>query len=162
MIRYGEEIGMGDEPQQRERMAVRTVMQWDAGRHAGFSSAERLQRALVRGGPFGPEAVNVADQRDDPGSLLSWFRGLVAVRRSLPEIGETWPDIVDAHDAVFALRYRGDERTLLLCHNMSAEEVEADVDGERVRLAPYGYAWLVSACAPSTPPRTAIAAPTPA
>ena len=71
---YGEEIGMGEDLASTGRLAVRTPMQWTAGRNGGFSTAapSRLCRPVVEGG-FGPEHVNVADQRRDPESLLSFM-----------------------------------------------------------------------------------------
>ena len=61
---YGEEIGMGENLDIDGRLAVRTPMQWTAGRNGGFSRVRpsRLVRPVVEGS-FGPEHVNVADQR---------------------------------------------------------------------------------------------------
>ena len=72
---YGEEIGMGENLDIDGRMAVRTPMQWDADENGGFStaSARRLPRPLPDG-LWGPENVNVADQRSDPDSLWSFIR----------------------------------------------------------------------------------------
>ena len=42
-------------------------------------------------GRFGPLAVNVADQRRDPDSLLNWMERLIRRRRETPELGwGTW------------------------------------------------------------------------
>ena len=38
VIRYGDEIGMGEDLTLPERNAIRTPMQWSAGPHAGFST----------------------------------------------------------------------------------------------------------------------------
>ena len=64
---YGEEIGMGENLDVEGRLAVRTPMQWTSGRNGGFSDAapSRLPRPVVDGA-FGPEHVNVADQRTTP------------------------------------------------------------------------------------------------
>jgi hypothetical protein len=63
-------------------------MQWTAGRNGGFSTAEprRLPGPVVSGG-FAPEYVNVADQRNDPGSLLSFMKLLIRRYRESPELG---------------------------------------------------------------------------
>jgi alpha-glucosidase len=83
-IYYGEEIGMIDVPIPASRVVdvhdrdpERTPMQWDASPNAGFSA----------GTPWLPVAddgarVNVAAQRDDPRSLFSFYRRLLAVRRA--------------------------------------------------------------------------------
>jgi alpha-glucosidase len=79
----GDEIGMGigpggDPPYDRfGRDAFRHPMQWDGTRGGGFTSAQPWL-------PLVDQAErNVADQRDDPGSLLSFWRELIALRREL-------------------------------------------------------------------------------
>src|SRR4029453_15444577 len=52
VLRYGDEIGMGENLRLRERNAIRTPMQWTNGRNGGFSSSEGLPRA---GGEPGPQ-----------------------------------------------------------------------------------------------------------
>ena len=89
---YGEEIGMGEDLDADGRMAVRTPMQWTAGRNGGFSSATpgRLVQRVVPGA-YGPEHVNVAAQVHDPESLWSFMRKLISIRRTCPELGwGTW------------------------------------------------------------------------
>jgi trehalose synthase len=88
VIFYGEEIGMGENLDQPGRMAVRTPMQWNAGKNGGFSAAprSRLRSRVVEGG-YGPAHVNVAAQRRDPDSLLAFFTTLVRHYRNAPEFG---------------------------------------------------------------------------
>ena len=47
ILRYGEEIGMGDDQQLKGREAVRTPMQWTGGTNGGFSTA----KAKISPGP---------------------------------------------------------------------------------------------------------------
>jgi len=72
VIWYGEEIGMGDDLSLEERNPVRTPMQLSDRRNAGFSEAPpgRLVRPVVSSGPFGYRKVNIAAQRDVPGSMM--------------------------------------------------------------------------------------------
>src|SRR5205085_1010706 len=86
VLLYGDEIGMGEQLALEGRLSVRTPMQWEAGAGAGFSRAEALVRPLADA-PFGPEAVNVAEQRRDAGSLLHHVRRLAHARREAPELG---------------------------------------------------------------------------
>jgi alpha-glucosidase len=95
---YGDEIGMHDVPipparvqdplarriPVRGRDPERTPMQWDAGPNAGFTTGEPW---LPIAGDFA--TVNVAVERDDPESMLSLYRRLIALRRAEPafEIG---------------------------------------------------------------------------
>ena len=92
---YGEELGMrdGEIPPERicdpvgKRFAAlgrdpaRAPMPWDASPHAGFSPAEPWL-------PLGDEwpAVNVAAQRDDPASMLSFYRRVLWWRKSSPAV----------------------------------------------------------------------------
>ena len=94
VLYYGDEIGMPDVDvppgRRRDHMTAglparyardrgRTPMQWDSSPGGGFSSAEPWL-------PAGDAAAcNVADQRDDPGSVLRYCRDLIALRRA--EIG---------------------------------------------------------------------------
>ena len=88
---YGEEIGMGEDLEAEGRMAVRTPMQWEPTRNGGFSTApsRRLIQRLVPDG-YGPEHVNVADQKRDPDSLWNFMRALIQTYRECPELG--WGD----------------------------------------------------------------------
>ena len=85
---YGEEIGMGENPEIEGRTSVRTPMQWEAGRNGGFSSAapSRLV-AAPPGDGFAPQHVNVSDQYNQDDSLLRFIRLLTARYRVSPELG---------------------------------------------------------------------------
>src|SRR5688572_4917019 len=52
-------------------------MQWDGSPRGGFSTAQAWLPVVD------PAERNVADQRDDPGSLLSFWRELIALRKGL-------------------------------------------------------------------------------
>ena len=117
---YGEEIGMGENLDIEGRLAVRTPMQWTDGRNGGFSAAapSRLRRPVVEGG-FGPEHVNVAQQRTDPESLLSFIALLIRRYRESPELG--WADfrVLDQpHRQVLAHECTWDDRRLVAVHNL--------------------------------------------
>lgn len=82
---YGDEIGMGDNTALPDRSGVRTPMQWDASRNAGFSAAPpaRLYLPVIADGPCRYTTTNVAAQDAAPASLLHWVRRALAIRRSL-------------------------------------------------------------------------------
>jgi maltose alpha-D-glucosyltransferase/alpha-amylase len=52
VIRYGEEIGMGEDLKLKERYAIRTPMQWSGERNGGFSTAERTIFPVLKDGPL--------------------------------------------------------------------------------------------------------------
>ena len=87
VLRYGEEIGMGDDLSLPGRDAIRTPMQWSDGPQAGFTTSDTPLRPVVSTGEFGYEKVNVADQRADPLSLLTWFSRMISTLRESPEVG---------------------------------------------------------------------------
>jgi len=72
VLYYGDEIGMGDNVFVGDRNGVRTPMQWNGDRNAGFSSANRQQLYLpvVVDPEYHYEAVNVEVQQANPQSLL--------------------------------------------------------------------------------------------
>ncbi|MEV5447624.1 alpha-amylase family glycosyl hydrolase, partial [Streptomyces sp. NPDC052644] len=72
VLRYGEEIGMGEELSLDGRDAIRTPMQWSYKENGGFSTAdpEKLIRPVIDKGDFGYQKVNVTAQRADSTSLL--------------------------------------------------------------------------------------------
>lgn len=55
MLRYGEEIGMGDDLSLEGRDSVRTVMQWSDAANGGFSTAatDALARPAIANGEYG-------------------------------------------------------------------------------------------------------------
>jgi maltose alpha-D-glucosyltransferase / alpha-amylase len=126
IIYYGDEIGMGDNIWLPDRNGVRTPMQWDTSLNGGFSQADPadLYLPVVNDPVYGPEGVNVASQRSDPGSLFNRVRHMIAVRKTHPAFG--WGDFSWVFGAVPAdslavaayLRCFGDER-LLVVNNLS-------------------------------------------
>ena len=166
VLRYGEEIGMGDDLSLVERNAVRTPMQWSAEPNGGFSIAEKCVRPVIEGGPYGYERVNVADQQRDADSLLRWMTRMIRLRTQCPEIG--WGDCrvvpVRAHGVV-ATEHRWRGTTVVCAHNLRAQPTEirlelADATREalvdlmdddestpddrgahRLALDAYGYRW---------------------
>ncbi len=81
VLYMGEEIGMADVPategealDRAGRDAARTPMRWRNEPGAGFTSGEPWLRI------GDTSSVNVADQSDDPHSLLSLYRRLIALR----------------------------------------------------------------------------------
>jgi trehalose synthase len=126
VLYYGEEIGMGENLSADDRLAVRTPMQWSSGESGGWSRAPRrkLVRQLTDGG-YGPEHVNVADQRRDPESLLNFVQLLVRRYRESPELG--WARDVDLldqpHPSVLAHRSTWGDGSTITLHNLSDQPV---------------------------------------
>jgi trehalose synthase len=127
---YGEEIGMGENLDIPDRMSVRAPMQWTDEKNGGFSSAppSRLRRPVVEG-RFGPLAVNVAAQREDPDSMLNWLERVIRRRRETPEIGwGDWTVLETDASAVLAHRCDWEGRSVVAVHNLGAEPCVARIE----------------------------------
>jgi maltose alpha-D-glucosyltransferase/alpha-amylase len=166
VIRYGDEIGMGEDLSLKERDAVRTPMQWSNERHGGFTTHSRPVHPVIRKGVYGYPHVNVEAQRRDPGSLLNWMVRLIRMRKECPEVGWGECSIVPTgHPAVLGLACAWRGGRLLTLHNFDEQphEVRIRLPGEgtehlfdlmgtddsragrggehRITLAELGYRW---------------------
>jgi len=168
VIRYGDEIGMGDDLDLPERNCARTAMQWSTEPHGGFTESDKPVSPVIDHGPYGYQHVNVAKQRRDPNSLLNWTERIIRMRKEVPEIG--WGDfqvIATRDPAVLVMRYDWRNNSVLLVHNLdekprevafavgleggagkhlinllTEDHSEADARGRHcVLLEPYGYRW---------------------
>ncbi len=83
IIYYGDEIGMGDNIYLGDRNGVRTPMQWNSDRNAGFSKAvpAKLYFPVIMDPIWGYQAINVEAQQADPSSLLHWTQNMIALRK---------------------------------------------------------------------------------
>ena len=108
-------LGVRFYPYYEGRDAGRTPMQWSDRPGGGFTEAARPWL------PLGDlAAANVSAQRDDPDSVLSLCRDLIAFRRRHPEFAAGDVTMLATPDGVWAWS-RGDRHIVAL--NMSAEEV---------------------------------------
>jgi maltose alpha-D-glucosyltransferase / alpha-amylase len=125
VIRYGDEIGMGDDLRLPERLSARTPMQWSMEPHGGFTQADKPILPVVSGGAYGYEHVNVAEQRRDPNSLLNWMERIIRMRKEVPEVG--WGDFTvlrTGTPAVLGIRYDWRNNSVVALHNLSALPLE--------------------------------------
>jgi maltose alpha-D-glucosyltransferase/alpha-amylase len=81
IIYYGDEIGMGDDIWRHDRNGVRTPMQWDSSKNAGFSGADKLYEPVIDDDTYGYQRINVSDQQADPNSLWYAIRHMLTVRK---------------------------------------------------------------------------------
>ena len=126
----GEELGLADSPIPAAavvdvdgRDPVRTPMPWrspaDAGPGAGFTAGHPWL-------PIPPEAehASVTVQQQDPDSILSLYRGLIALRKRHPALTRGDYRTESAPADVFAYRRTDPAGDLLVALNFSAEERE--------------------------------------
>jgi alpha-glucosidase len=158
-IYYGDELGMRQVEIPRDRVrdpfernvpgigvgrdGCRTPMQWDASASAGFSKVD----------PWLPLAEdwrsdNVANLREDAGSIWNLYRRLLSLRKKVPALstGSYRPRLVDEDLLVYVREL--DDTTLLVVLNLTSDaqvlsfehgtpgkvlvSTGADRDGERV------------------------------
>jgi maltose alpha-D-glucosyltransferase/alpha-amylase len=122
VIYYGDEIGMGDNIYLGDRNAVRTPVQWSADRNAGFSSAnpQRLFLPVIIDPEYHYESVNVEAQQNNPHSLLSWMKRLIAMRKRYQVFGRGSIEFVHTDNRkvlVFLRRYQ--DQCIMVVANLS-------------------------------------------
>jgi maltose alpha-D-glucosyltransferase/alpha-amylase len=131
VIRYGDELGMGDNLELPERNCARTPMQWSSEPHGGFTKADKPNNPVIEKGPYGYQRLNAAIQRRHPESMLNWTERIMRMRKEVPEIG--WGDftILKVRDpAVLAMRYDWRNNSVVVLHNLHEEPREVVVDVE--------------------------------
>jgi glycosidase len=115
-IYYGEEIGMqGQKPDEN----IRRPMQWSAESNAGFSSASPWEAP-------GPdwEVFNVADQTDDPTSLLSHYRALIQARNQHAALRVGDLNVVTTGTyALYSILRVSQDKAVLVLVNLTGEPV---------------------------------------
>jgi maltose alpha-D-glucosyltransferase/alpha-amylase len=132
VLYYGDEIGMGDNIYLGDRDGVRTPMQWNADRNAGFSSADpqKLYLPLILDPVYGYQGLNVDAQMRSSTSLLSWTRKMIGIRKQHPVFGMgTYEELGSSNPSVLAfVREFGDDRVLCV-NNLSRfpQPVELDL-----------------------------------
>ena len=171
VIRYGDELGMGDDLKLPERNCARTPMQWSNEPQGGFTGSSKPHIPVITGGPYGYEHINAATQRRHPESLLNWTERIIRMRKEVPEVG--WGDfaIIPSGDrSVLIMRYDWRNNWVLFVHNLDTRPREvafsAGLDGTNAELGnllinllsedhshaddtgkhqiviePYGYRW---------------------
>jgi maltose alpha-D-glucosyltransferase / alpha-amylase len=159
IIYYGDEIGMGDNIDLPDRMGVRTPMQWDDSPNAGFSEVKPYSE-LVKG-KLDYRNINVASQINDPHSLFSSIKRMIAVRKKHAAFGSSgmaWIETGNPSVAVY-IRQHGDD-TMLILNNLSSSAQTVNLPQEyqktyldlfaghthiiadELALEPYSYHWL--------------------
>jgi maltose alpha-D-glucosyltransferase / alpha-amylase len=133
VIRFGDELRLGDDLSLPGRDAVRTPMQWADERNAGFSTGADLVHPVIEDGVWSYHHVNVAAQRRDPDSFLNWMAALIRLRKECPEIGWGRYRILDAgHPSVLAMIYEWRGNAVLAMHNFAEQPHEVVIDGKDI------------------------------
>jgi maltose alpha-D-glucosyltransferase / alpha-amylase len=121
ILYYGDEIGMGDNIYLGDRNGVRTPMQWNSDRNAGFSTAvpAKLYFPVIMDPIWGYQSINVEAQQSDQSSLLHWTRNMIALRKLFHVFGRGTQEFLNPDNRkilAYLRRYDGDGNTeTVLC-----------------------------------------------
>ena len=132
--------------QQRSRDNGRTPMQWDSTAHAGFTTGTPWI-GVVDNYP----AINAAAQVDDPDSVYSYYKKLVALRKQHRVISEGQIEFLykDDPDLLAYRRWDGDSQLLVLC-NLTGHEAPVQLP------APWQDAGVLLGNYPDAAPAAAL------
>ena len=169
IIYYGDEIGMGDNVYLGDRNGVRTPMQWNSDRNAGFSRANpaALYSPPIMDPVYGYQALNVEAEESDSSSLMNWMRNMMALRKLFRVFGRgALQFLMPKNKKILAyLRSMGTEQVLCVMNlSQYAQPVDLEIpelagvtpiemlgyvefpvitkDPYRLTLGPYGFFWL--------------------
>lgn len=115
----------------------RTPMQWDASEGGGFSGAE----PWISMNP-NHKTINAASQVDDPDSIFSHYRKLIALRKQYDVIANgDFAPLDMAHPSVLAYTRRTDREDLVVINNFYRKEADwtcpVNLDGFTCLLSNY-------------------------
>lgn len=120
---YGEEVGIQNGPAGGDE-AKRTPMPWDNGPGGGFTTAMNPWYAFAPG----RDSANVAEQIDNPSSLLSHYRKLIRLRASSQALAHgsievlTSPSITSP---ILAYLRKSNDQLVLVAHNIGGSFMSA-------------------------------------
>lgn len=169
VLYYGDEIGMGDNIYLGDRSGVRTPMQWNGDRNAGFSDAnpDRLYYPLIRSPAYNYQGTNVEEQERSASSFLNWTKFAIRVRRRSKAFGQGNIEFLKVNNrkvTVYLRTYENDH--ILVVNNLSKVSQYVEIDLSRyngwqpvdmfgntlfpnigelpylITLGPYGYHWF--------------------
>ena len=122
----------------RSRDNARTPMQWDGSGYAGFTAPDAATEPWISVNPNHAE-INAAGEFDDPDSVYSFYKQLVALRHNSPVVAAGDWRLIDAADPhVYAFTRELDAEKLLVVVNMSSRTV--DLPREAAELTAVGIA----------------------
>lgn len=120
---------------------ARTPMQWSGKDNAGFTTGTPWLKVNPN-----YTSINAADQLNDPDSVRSFYKKLIALRKD-PEYKETVvygalePYLKDQHNLM--AYYRKGEKTLLVIGNYQTAEQDAELPREYKRVLLNNYPELI-------------------
>ena len=167
VLYYGDEIGMGDNIQLRDRDGVRTPMQWDDSINGGYSDVEsqKLKIPVIDDEEYGYKKVNVKAALKDPTSLLNWLKIMIVIRKQHAVFGKGTLTLCSPNNKTILayLRENKQEKILVITNFSSKNQIvpfkDMDISDEvlqdilnlyqpviledgKLEIEGYGFRWL--------------------
>ncbi len=131
VLYYGDEIGMGDNVYLGDRMGVRTPMQWNEDRNAGFSKSKpsQLYAPVITDPGYSYVGVNVELQQNESSSLYNKIKRLLAMRKRYPVLARgslvfSYPD----NKKILVYHRDYNDEVVLCVFNMAATAQPVEID----------------------------------
>ena len=131
VLYYGDEIGMGDNYYLGDRDGVRTPMQWNADRNAGFSSAnpQKLYLPVILDPEYQYESVNVEVQQRNSNSLLWWMKRVIGMRNHYKVFGRgSIRFLSPKNPKILAFVREYEDEVMLVIANLSRYSQAAEIE----------------------------------
>lgn len=123
IIYYGEEIGMSGSGRDENK---RLPMLWSIDENRNTlppADADQEQRLKASG----------EMQEEDPNSLLNFYRDLLSLRQSCPELQNGRAEAVDmGQDAIAAWKITDFDKSVLVLHNLSGDSISLELQTPRM------------------------------
>ena len=146
-VYYGEEVGMTGHPALPGDLALRTPMSWsDCPRTAGFTAGRPFRPLSANAGTH-----NVASQHDAPGSLLSFYRSLIGLRRTRGSLLRGDYRVLAVEGAAWAFARRLGAQCTVVAFNPRATPARLALSGAAGTLRPLLPGWTGSVGAADAP-----------
>ncbi len=109
---------------ERSRDNGRTPMQWNSEKNAGFSNGTPWIDVI-----YNYKDINVEKQKNDPDSILNFYRTLILLRKKYKAIslGTTIP-LAENHKSVYVYKRIYENQELLVINNFYGEKTEINLD----------------------------------
>ena len=131
VIYYGDEIGMGDNFYLGDRDGVRTPMQWNSERNAGFSDTNphKLYLPVILDPEYHYESLNVELQSQSTSSLLWWMKRLINKRKQYKSLSRGDMKFLHCENPkILAFTRTYQDETMLVIVNLSRYTQPAELD----------------------------------
>ena len=131
-IYYGEEIGMNHSNGNSGDWALRAPMSWSSSNSDGFSTATPFRAYAAN-----RNSHNVAAQQADSGSLLNYYKSLIAARKANPALRHGDLNLLRSDTVLaFSRSYQGEQMVVVLNYANSSQTSDLSLSSGAGTLQP--------------------------